>query len=116
MNSGVPSGAVGVRGGGLGTLRPGADRVLVAVEEDLAVRVPPLELSDLGEDLFESGAFVIRIDPKMHRLLGFFGRSPRLPHQTHGAGRLRAPPLKGLGGGPGAEPLRAEPRIARARP
>ena len=65
--------------GGAGSLRAGTDRVYVAIEEDLAVGVLPLELGDAAEDVFKRGRFVIRVDPQMNRLLGSHGRMDPFP-------------------------------------
>ncbi len=67
-------------GGSPGALRSRADRVLVPVEEDLAVRVLSLELRNACEDLFERGGFVIGIDPEVHGLFRPSGRRPRTAH------------------------------------
>ncbi len=72
MKSGRPSGAVSVDGRRLRTLGARADRVLISVEEDLPVRVLPLEVRDLGKNVLEGRALIVRVDPQMNGLLGFF--------------------------------------------
>jgi hypothetical protein len=63
-----------------GSLGSRADRVLVAVEEDLPVRMLALELGDLGEDVFEGRRFVIRIDPYVNGLFRSVVRTSRCDH------------------------------------
>src|SRR5208282_1975843 len=68
--------------GRTGPLRPGADRVLVSVEEDLAVGVLTLELRDAAEDVFEGRRLVIRVNPQVDGLLGSHGCMTRSRHEA----------------------------------
>ncbi len=69
-----------MRRDGTGPLRARTDGILVPVEEDLAVRVLALELGDAGEDIFEGGRFVIRVDSNVHGLLGVVVPTTRINH------------------------------------
>lgn len=71
-----------MRRDGTGPLRARTDGILVAVEEDLPVRVLPLELGDAGEDVLEGGRFVIRVDPYVHGLLGVVVSTTRIDHRA----------------------------------
>jgi hypothetical protein len=71
-----------VDGRGTGSLRAGADGVLVPVEKDLSVRVLALEFGDLGEDVLEGGRLVIGIDPNVNGLFRPVVRTRRCDHDV----------------------------------
>src|SRR5207244_9398369 len=74
--------------GGLGDraallCRPRADRILVAVEENVEVRMLPLDLLDPLHDVLEGDRLVVRVDPHDNPLLALRPQGPPSALRRH---------------------------------
>src|SRR5207249_5418440 len=63
--------------------RPRANRVLVAVEENVEVRMLPLDLLDPLHDVLEGDRLVVRVDPHDNPLLALRPQGPPSALRRH---------------------------------